>query len=314
MMPSGVHQFESLRTQCYICSATGKKGGHADALYMCGEIEAELKNLGKQERLLITLLVKHGKADIFEHRAKHSEPGDPKRSGWCQRALKLYGDVKKARGLENAEYYRAIHGRGRVHIHLGEYEMGEERFLEAILGWKRIGCVDHPFIFMALEDRGNAMLQGGEALELAHRLCSEALQGCGKSLRSGHPQTRRARMNLGAVLLERGSLDKALELYSTSLRELQGEFGDKHAWTREVRDILRNLDNTNAAKVTPPDLQGDLPGHDAAGDATSEENLRNRKVAASRRGCFRAVMESLCCFPAGGRLGRRGQHKETLEP
>jgi hypothetical protein len=53
-------------------------------------------------------------------------------------------------------------------------------------------------------------------------------------------------MSLGAVLLKRGRGKEAREVYAASLRELQAELGDDHAWTSEVRDILAKLKGASA--------------------------------------------------------------------
>ena len=241
----GPNHVGTLKTRCFICSATAKHGEYDDALDLYGEIEAELGGLGESERLLLELLVLHGMADILEHLTTVDKADTPEHLEKCQRATQLYDTIcatREAKGLKDVEYYRALHGKGRVCIRMGKHEDGKKLFLAAIKGWKDIfRSSDHPLIFMALEDRGKGMLQRGGGLGQAHSLCLQALTGCEGKLRDGHPQTCRARMSLGAVLLKQDKVKEASEVYAASLQELQAEFGEDHPWMKEVRDILAGM-------------------------------------------------------------------------
>ena len=241
----GPNHVGTLKTKCFICSATAKHGEYDDALVLYEEIEAELSGLSESKRLSLELLVLHGMADVLEHQTTADKADTPEHFEQCQRATRLYDTIltkRKAKNLKDVEYYRALHGKGRVCIRMGENEEGKKLFLAAINGWKGMfGSWDHPLILMALEDRGKEILQRGVGLRQAHLLCLQALRGCEGKLRTGHPQTCRARMGLGAVLLKQDKLKEASEVYAASLQELQAEFGDDHPWTKEVRDIITGM-------------------------------------------------------------------------
>lgn len=232
---SGPDDLDTLETRCFIYSATAKQGRYEEALQQYEQIETKLQNLPDDGKpLLVKLWASHGKADVLEQ------------LGRCDDALALYEQVclirERLQLKEHPEYHRAVHGTGRVCVRDGKYEEGLKHFQDAIDGWNiAFDSPNHPLIFMALEDMGNARLQQGGSLGEAHSLCRQALNGCQKMLRELHPQTSRAKVSLSAVLSEQNRLKEASEMCAAGLRGLQAELGDNHPWTMGAKRTLASI-------------------------------------------------------------------------
>jgi tetratricopeptide (TPR) repeat protein len=241
---SGPDHLETLKMKCFIGSVTAKLGRYEAARQLYEQVEKKLPELPELPKLpnlpdclgpghLVKLMVSHGKADILEQRGQYDG------------ALVLYKDVcstwEKSRLKKHPEHYRAVHGKGKVYIQMGEYEVGQKFLKDAIDGWTAIfNGPDHPLIFMALEDQGNALLQRGALCE-AQALCRQALDGCEKMLGDRHPQTCRAKASLSAVLSKQGLWEEASERCREALRGLQVELGNEHLWTLGTMRILAGI-------------------------------------------------------------------------
>ncbi|KAK4113337.1 TPR-like protein [Canariomyces notabilis] len=226
---------EILKMRCFFGSTTTKQSRYQDALQIYNDIEEEVQKLDKSGRSIVELLAMRGKADVYLQLGRYDD------------ALKLYQTVcsiKETSQLKDPEYYYTVYGKGRAYIEMRKFDEGLGFLQDAINGWKLIfDTADHPYIFMAMEHMGLGLLRRGEALDnrKAHSLCKQALEGCEKMLRDGHPQTCQARASLGAVLAEQNRLNEASNVYAASLRERRAEFGDYHPSTLEVRRLLADI-------------------------------------------------------------------------